>query len=177
VLAQATSTTPPQTAAAPPAASPPPAAVAGVADAPPILLPAPPESNPIAAPRAQAPAPSSDEPQTKAPQTKGDAPPSGEPQTAAAQPKSGPKNDTLNDAPNDTNVRRVGDLSPEQRAQLPALKVNGASYSANPAHRMLIVNGAVQQEGAQIAAGLTLERIGPNQAVLNHNGLRFSVAY
>ncbi len=77
----------------------------------------------------------------------------------------------------DAGVRRFADLSPEQRAQLPQLNVNGASYSANPAHRMLIVNGAVVQEGQEIAPGLTLERIGLRQAVIRQGSLRFSIAY
>lgn len=77
----------------------------------------------------------------------------------------------------DADVRRFADLSPEQRAQLPALSVNGASHSANPAHRMLIVNGAVVQEGQEIAPGLTLERIGLRQAVIRQGKLRFSIAY
>ena len=77
----------------------------------------------------------------------------------------------------DAGVRRFADLSPEQRAQLPQLSVNGASYSANPAHRMLIVNGAVVHEGQDIAPGLTLERIGLHQAVIRQGSLRFSVAY
>ena len=74
-------------------------------------------------------------------------------------------------------MRRFADLSPEQRAQLPTLNVNGASYSANPAHRMLIVNGAVVHEGQEVAPGLTLERIGLHQAVLRHGSLRYSVGY
>lgn len=77
----------------------------------------------------------------------------------------------------DAGVRRFADLSPEQRAQLPQLSVSGASYSANPAHRMLIVNGAVAQEGQEVAPGLVLERIGLHQAVLRQGNLRFSIAY
>ena len=80
--------------------------------------------------------------------------------------------------PADTGpVRRLADLPADQRAQLPRLAVSGASYSQNPAHRMLIVNGTVVQEGQEIAPGLTLERIGLNEAMLNQRGLRFSVAY
>lgn len=74
-------------------------------------------------------------------------------------------------------VRRLADLPADQRAQLPRLAVSGASYSQNPAHRMLIVNGAVVQEGQEIAPGLRLERIGPNEAVIDHRGLRFSITY
>lgn len=77
----------------------------------------------------------------------------------------------------DAGVRRFADLSPEQRAQLPQLNVNGASYSANPAHRMLIVNGAVVHEGQELAPGLILERIGLHQAVIRQGSLRLSISY
>ena len=74
-------------------------------------------------------------------------------------------------------VLRYTELSPEQRSQLPQLSVNGASHSANPAHRLLIVNGAVLQEGQDVVPGLILERIGAHEAVFNRQGLRFSVSY
>jgi general secretion pathway protein B len=77
----------------------------------------------------------------------------------------------------DAGVRRFADLSPQQRAQLPQLSVAGASYSANPAHRMLIVNGAVVHEGQEVAPGMTLERIGLHEAVIRQGSLRFSIAY
>ena len=79
--------------------------------------------------------------------------------------------------PASTALRRLSDLPPEQRSQLPPLNVNGASHSANPAHRLLIVNGAVLQEGQDVAPGLKLERIGVREAVFNHQGLRFTVGY
>ena len=72
---------------------------------------------------------------------------------------------------------RYTELSPEQRSQLPQLSVNGASHSANPAHRLLIINGAVLQEGQDVVPGLKLERIGAHEAVFNHQGLRFSMSY
>ena len=75
-----------------------------------------------------------------------------------------------------TNVDALP-ISPEQRAQLPQLNVNGASYSANPAHRMLIVNGAVVHEGQELAPGLILERIGLHQAVIRQGSLRLSISY
>lgn len=74
-------------------------------------------------------------------------------------------------------VQRFANLSTEQRAQLPQLTINGASYSENPAHRLLIVNGQVAHEGQEVAPGLVLERIGLNEAVLNQRGLRFSIGY
>lgn len=74
-------------------------------------------------------------------------------------------------------VRSFAELSPEARAQLPAVNVSGSTYSKNPALRMLIVNGKVVQEGQEIAPGLKLETIGQRNAVLNHQGLRYSIGY
>jgi general secretion pathway protein B len=74
-------------------------------------------------------------------------------------------------------VIRFADLSTAQRTQLPQLSISGASYSENPAHRLLIVNGQVVQEGQAVAPGLVLEQIGAREAVLNQRGLRFSVGY
>jgi general secretion pathway protein B len=74
-------------------------------------------------------------------------------------------------------VRSFAELSPEARAQLPAVNVSGSTYSKNPALRMLIINGKVVQEGQEIAPGLKLETIGQRNAVLNHNGLRYSIGY
>jgi general secretion pathway protein B len=96
--------------------------------------------------------------------------------TTVSSPQPAPPKAQVAEA-SDAGVRRFADLSPEQRAQLPLLNVNGASYSANPAHRMLIVNGAVVQEGQEIAPGLTLERIGLRQAIIRQGSLRFSIAY
>ncbi len=82
-------------------------------------------------------------------------------------------------APAATNaaVPTFGELSAEARAQLPAVNVSGSTYSQNPALRMLIANGKVVQEGQDIAPGLRLETIGPRSAVLNHQGLRYSIGY
>ncbi|MGE0349709.1 general secretion pathway protein GspB [Hydrogenophaga sp.] len=74
-------------------------------------------------------------------------------------------------------VPTFAELSPEARARLPAVSVSGSTYSRNPALRMLIVNGKVLQEGQEIAPGLKLETIGQRNAVLNHQGLRYSIGY
>jgi general secretion pathway protein B len=57
------------------------------------------------------------------------------------------------------------------------LKVTGSTFSDNPAHRMLIVNGKVVQEGQEVEPGLTLEAISPRSAVFNKNGSRFNINY
>ncbi|MDP1684935.1 general secretion pathway protein GspB [Hydrogenophaga sp.] len=74
-------------------------------------------------------------------------------------------------------VPGFGELSPEARAQLPAVNISGSTYSKNPALRMLIANGKVVYEGQDIAPGLRLETIGARSAVLNHQGLRYSIGY
>ncbi|MDM7943027.1 MAG: general secretion pathway protein GspB [Hydrogenophaga sp.] len=74
-------------------------------------------------------------------------------------------------------VPSFGQLTAEARAQLPAVNVSGSTYSQNPALRMLIANGKVVQEGQDIAPGLRLETIGPRSAVLNHQGMRYSIGY
>lgn len=62
-------------------------------------------------------------------------------------------------------------------ATLAAVKITGSTYSANPAHRMLIVNGRVLQEGQEVSPGLKLEVIGPRSAVFNQQGVRYNVNY
>lgn len=67
-------------------------------------------------------------------------------------------------------------------AALPApsangLNVTGATYSDNPAHRMLIINGKVVAEGQEVEPGLVLEVITPRSAVLNRGGSRFNINY
>lgn len=57
----------------------------------------------------------------------------------------------------------------------PALSISGATYSDNPAHRMLIVNGKVVQEGQEAAPGVRLEAIGPRSAIFNQGGTRFNI--
>ncbi|MFT4242177.1 MAG: general secretion pathway protein GspB, partial [Acidovorax sp.] len=68
------------------------------------------------------------------------------------------------------------DLPDAVRAQLPALKISGATHSNNPAYRMAIVNGQVLHEGDEAAPGLRLERIEPGRTVWSFQGLRYAVA-
>jgi general secretion pathway protein B len=74
-------------------------------------------------------------------------------------------------------VRSFAELAPDVRARLPAVNVSGSTYSQNPAHRMLIVNGKVVQEGGEISPGLKLETIEQRSAVLNHQGMRYRIGY
>jgi len=74
-------------------------------------------------------------------------------------------------------VPLLQDLPPAIRQQLPQLSVAGASYSADPAYRMVIVNGQVLREGDEAAAGVVLESIAPRQVVLRGQGRRWAVGY
>jgi len=55
--------------------------------------------------------------------------------------------------------------------------VSGGVYSDNASQRMLIVNGQVANEGAEIAPGLVLEQIRAKSVALRFRGWRYSVGY
>ncbi|QHI98792.1 GspB domain-containing protein [Xylophilus rhododendri] len=74
-------------------------------------------------------------------------------------------------------VPQLQDLPASARQQLPQLSVSGASYSSNPAYRMVIVNGQVLHEGDLAAPGVILESIAPHQVVLRGHGQRWSAPY
>lgn len=59
----------------------------------------------------------------------------------------------------------------------PRVAISGGVYSPSPAQRMLIVNGQVFNEGSEVAAGLTIEKIEPRNAVLKFRGALYTVAY
>jgi general secretion pathway protein B len=59
----------------------------------------------------------------------------------------------------------------------PKLAITGGVYSANRSQRMLIVNGQVVNEGADLGAGVVVEEIKPKSAVLRFRGGRYSVAF
>lgn len=68
------------------------------------------------------------------------------------------------------------DLPDAVRTQLPVLKISGATYSANPMHRMAIVNGQVLHEGDVAAPGLLLEKIEPTRTIWSFKGYRYGLA-
>ena len=81
--------------------------------------------------------------------------------------------EALNNAP----VVSLSNLSADVRMALPKLVISGSTYSDNPAHRMLIINGQVFHEGDKTAPDLELERIKPKTAIFNFKGQRYSMAY
>jgi general secretion pathway protein B len=74
-------------------------------------------------------------------------------------------------------IFRVAELPEDVRRGLPALPIGGATYSQNPASRMLIINGQVFREGDTLAPELTLELIRLKSAVLRFRGYRYEVGY
>lgn len=80
-------------------------------------------------------------------------------------------------SPAEERVRTVAELPDEIRRQLPALAVAGATYSENPASRMLLINGQLYHEGDKLAPELTLQQIQLRRAVLSFRGYRYSVSY
>lgn len=62
-------------------------------------------------------------------------------------------------------------------ADAPKLAISGGVYSANRAQRMLIVNGQVVNEGADLGGGIVLEEIRPKAAVLRFRGGRYNVGF
>lgn len=96
------------------------------------------------------------------------------PAMPAAVPVAPPK---ATDAEAGGRVLTLNELSDDVRRSLPALAINGASYSETPAHRMLIANGQVYREGEEPAPGLVVEQIRAKSAVLRWRGVRYSVPY
>lgn len=177
---------PPTTAAAPAPAVP---ATPPVAQAvpPAAVITAPPEAMPAPAPRAE-PAPRRAPVDVPPPRTpSGNAmppaamtPPPAGPATAvrpATQPAPTAPASPANTAPAQAPLPTLAELPPALRQSLPTLNLGGGIYSAEPANRLLIVNGQVLREKAQLAPELVLESIGPRAAVFRFRGQRFEMRY
>jgi len=69
----------------------------------------------------------------------------------------------------------LADLPPAVRNQLPSLQLAGLTYSSNPQHRMVIVNGQVLHEGDTAAPDVILERIETGQTIWRFQEWRYAV--
>jgi general secretion pathway protein B len=67
-------------------------------------------------------------------------------------------------------------LPEELRRQIPPLSISGLVYSADPALRLLLVNGQVLKEGSQVAPDLTLVEIRATSSEFDFQGTRFRIA-
>ncbi|HKB54291.1 MAG TPA: general secretion pathway protein GspB [Ramlibacter sp.] len=59
----------------------------------------------------------------------------------------------------------------------PKLAISGGVYSTTRTQRMLIVNGQVVSEGADLGGGVVLEEIRPKAAILRFRGGRYMVGF
>jgi general secretion pathway protein B len=74
-------------------------------------------------------------------------------------------------------IKKLSELPPSVRSQLPNLTVGGSIYSDTPSGRMLILNGQVYHEGEKPAADTVLEQIRLKSAVLNYRGQRYEITF
>ncbi len=65
------------------------------------------------------------------------------------------------------------ELEPQIRDALPNLSVSMLIYSKKPEERWININGSKKREGEEISAGLKLEEITPDGAILSYQGHRF----
>ena len=93
-------------------------------------------------------------------------------QTAAPAPAASASGSTP-----EPRVLAMSELPADVISSLPTLVVSGASYSDQPASRMVIINGALYREGDRLTSELTLQRIALRSAVLSFRGYRFSINY
>lgn len=70
-----------------------------------------------------------------------------------------------------------GELSAEQKREWPALTIGGSIYSDNASSRFVMINGQVVREGEAAAPGVTVERIGPQSAVLRFKDRRVELPF
>jgi general secretion pathway protein B len=63
------------------------------------------------------------------------------------------------------------------RHELPTLAFGGASFSKDPASRMVIFNGRVFHEGDTLAPQLVLEQIKLKSAMLSYKGYRYELPF
>ena len=75
------------------------------------------------------------------------------------------------------NLPRLSELPQDAGLAIPKLKVSGATYSDNPAWRMIVINGQVFHEGDKPAADMQLVQIRPKAAVIEYKGQRYLLGY
>lgn len=72
-------------------------------------------------------------------------------------------------------ITPLRELPEALRRELPPLAVGGSMYSAQAAQRLVILNGQVFHEGAQIGTDLVVEQIRPKSVVLRYKQQRFEI--
>jgi general secretion pathway protein B len=114
---------------------------------------------------------------TPAPRSQTAADPSGATRSTAAPAPAASASASASGSTPEPRVLAMSELPADVISSLPALVVSGASYSDQPASRMVIINGALYREGDRLTSELTLQRISLRSAVLSFRGYRFSINY
>jgi general secretion pathway protein B len=71
------------------------------------------------------------------------------------------------------SIPTINELNLQGVHALPALHMDIHVYATQPADRFIFLNSRKYREGAQTPEGITIERITPEGAILNRNGLQF----
>jgi general secretion pathway protein B len=79
--------------------------------------------------------------------------------------------------PAEDRVYAQRELPDDIRKALPAVTVNGSTYSADSASRMLMIGGQIYHEGDAIAPGLVLQRIKQRSAIMAFRGYRYEMTF
>ena len=95
--------------------------------------------------------------------------------TVPIREKSQPPSSDLPPAGTADAVAQLQDFPANIQAAVPELKFAGHTYSAEPAQRMIIVNGRILREGDTISAGTYLAQITPDGVIIDFQGHRFLV--
>lgn len=61
------------------------------------------------------------------------------------------------------------------RQGLPGISVSGLFYSDTPGSRVVVINGKLAHEGAEVAQGLILERIAPDGVIFHYGDYLFRI--
>lgn len=182
---------------APPAPGPTPIDPAASPTTPPLPSPAPETPAPAARTeppsRSTAPAPRTPEREATSSKARSDTPARTEDKPAATESRRSPERAPAPRAadnsasapaaaprtpvPDAPRVYTLDSLPSHIRAELPRLSIGGASYSENPASRMLIVNGQVFHEHDRLGPNHSLEEIGLKHAVLDYKGFRYRLTF
>ncbi len=72
-------------------------------------------------------------------------------------------------------VLALEDLPPSVRGGLPEFKFSLHYFTADPAQRMVRINGRILREGQELASGVELAEITPGGAIFTYRGMRFEV--
>ncbi|MCL5021985.1 MAG: general secretion pathway protein GspB [Nitrospirae bacterium] len=97
-----------------------------------------------------------------------------QPPSAMSGPGSGPPQKPAV-VPSKNRLYGLSELPPSVLQDLPGFTISTHLFAADPASRMVRINGQTMHEGESLSAGLKLEQITPDGVVFSYQGFRFRV--